>query len=227
MVATAQTKNRRVSVNVPLSRGLESAILGQKSPAHGQFGPHRNSGFCHSWPLDLRSMGLMGLTLATHWENIVRTSRSVLVLFVLFAVVLMSGHAARSDTNTERYTLSPAENGFMRLDKQTGAMTQCTQNDGAWACRPLADSRLELQNEVDKLRAENKSLRKQVEDLEETLGIGPEPPDESGPTTKFKLPSEKDVDRAFDYLEGMLSKLRERMEKLEKQHNGRDEGTPL
>jgi len=59
------------------------------------------------------------------------------------------------------------------------------------------------------------------------LGIGPELPDETGPTTKFELPSEKDVDRAFDYLEGMLSKLRERMEKLEKQHHGRGEGTPL
>ncbi len=153
-----------------------------------------------------------------------RTSRWVLALV---ALVLMSGQVAMSDTKSERYTMSPAENGFVRLDKQTGAMTQCTRDDGVWACKPMADSQHELQNEIEKLRAENKSLRKQVDELEETLGIGPEPPDEAGPTTRFELPSEKDVDRAFDYLEGMLSKLRERMEKLEKQHDGRGEGTPL
>jgi len=106
-------------------------------------------------------------------------------------------------------------------------MAQCTRNDGAWACKPIADSQLKLQEEVDKLRAENKSLREQVDDLEKTLGIGPTPPDDAGPSNKFALPSEDDVDRAFDYLEGMLSKLRERMEKLEKQHKRGGGGTPL
>ncbi|MCP4780724.1 MAG: hypothetical protein GY877_08220 [Hyphomicrobium sp.] len=92
-----------------------------------------------------------------------RTSRWVLALF---ALVLMSGQIAMSDTKNERYTMSPAENGFVRLDKQTGAMTQCTRDNGVWTCKPMADSQHELQNEIDKLRAENKSLRKQVDDLE-------------------------------------------------------------
>ncbi len=153
-----------------------------------------------------------------------RTSRWILALF---ALALMSGHVAMSDTKSERYTMSPTDDGFVRLDKQTGAMAQCTRNDGVWACKPMADSQGELQKEIDELRAENKSLRKQVDDLEETLGIGPTPPDDSGPPNKFTLPSEEDVDRAFDCLESMLSKLRERMEKLEKQHNKRGDGTPL
>ena len=153
-----------------------------------------------------------------------RTSRWFLALF---AIALMSGHSAMSDTKSERYTISPTDDGFVRLDKQTGAMAQCTHNDGEWACKPMADGQDELQKEIDELRAENKSLRKQVDDLEETMEIGPTPPDDSERSNKFTLPSEEDVDRAFDFLEGMLSKLRERMEKLEERHHKRGESTPL
>jgi len=184
----------------------------------------RDGGFRHSWRLISQEMCPKGINAALRLENIVRTSRWVLALF---ALAVMSGHAAMSDTTSDRYTMSPTDDGFVRLDKQTGAMAQCTRNDGVWACKPMADSQRKLQDEMDKLRAENKSLRKQVDDLEETLGIGPGPSDDDGPTTKFALPSEDDVDQAFDYLEGMLGKLRERMEKLEKQHNKRGEGTPL
>ena len=162
--------------------------------------------------------------MALRLEGILHTLRWVLALFTL---AIVSGSAAFADTNGGRYALSPTDDGFVRLDKQTGAMAQCTRNDGVWVCKPMADSQRQLQDELDKLRAENKSLRKQVDDLEETLGIGPAPSDEEGPTTKFVLPSEDDVDRAFDYLEKMLGKLRDRMEKLEKQHNNRGGGTPL
>ena len=153
-----------------------------------------------------------------------RTSRWFLALF---ALAFISGHSAMSDTKSDRYTMSPTDDGFVRLDKQTGAMAQCTRENGEWACKPMAGGQDELQKEINKLRAENNALRKQVDDLEETLGIGPTPPDESERSNKFTLPSEEDVDRAFDFLEGMLSKLRERVEKLEKQHHKRGESTPL
>jgi len=184
----------------------------------------RDGGFRHSWWLISREISPKGINAAFRLEDIVRTSRWALALF---AFAVMSGNAAMSDTTSGRYTMSPTDDGFVRLDKQTGAMAQCTRNDGVWACKPMADSQRELQDVMDKLRAENKSLRKQVDDLEETLGIGPGPSDDDGPTTKFALPSEDDVDQAFDYLEGMLDKLRERMEKLEKQHKNRGGGTPL
>ena len=54
--------------------------------------------------------------------------------------------------------------------------------------------------------------------MEEILGIGPEQPSGAWPSTNFALPCETDVDRAFDYLKGILCKPHERIEKLEKRH---------
>jgi len=90
-----------------------------------------------------------------------------------------------------------------------------------------ADRERRLRSNMDKLRTKNRSLREQVDDLEEILGIGPEQPNSAWPSTNFALPCETDVDRAFDYLEGILSQLHERIEKLEKRPKNRDSDTPL
>jgi cell division protein FtsB len=90
----------------------------------------------------------------------------------------------------------------------------------------MDDSQRLLMREIEKLQAENKSLKDQVEHLEETLGLGEDQAGASEPGSKFALPNEADVDKAFDYLEGMLKKLRERMEKL-KEEQGHDNGRAL
>ena len=148
------------------------------------------------------------------------------LVFALFALALTFSPADAAQESPGRHTMAPTEGGFVRLDTQTGTMSLCTREDGKWACEVMADSQLALQDEIDKLKAENQSLKGQVEQLEETLGVGPKP-DSSKPTTKFALPSEEDVDTAFDYLEGILKKLRDRMEKLEDEHGKKDDGTPL
>ncbi|MCC6984492.1 MAG: hypothetical protein IT535_14585 [Bauldia sp.] len=35
-----------------------------------------------------------------------------------------------------RYTITPADEGFVRLDTQTGAITHCASADGIWRCAP-------------------------------------------------------------------------------------------
>jgi hypothetical protein len=115
-----------------------------------------------------------------------------------------------------RYTMSPADGGgFVRLDRLTGAMALCTRKDDKWSCEDMHDSQRTLMSEVDKLRADNKSLKDQVEQLEETLGIGENQTDAPKPRAQLTLPTEQDVDKAFDYLEGIVKKLRERMQRLE------------
>jgi DNA repair exonuclease SbcCD ATPase subunit len=141
----------------------------------------------------------------------------------LVALTVCFGPGSVAAETGGRYTMSPTEDGMVRLDTQTGAMALCRRKDGAWACEDMEDSQRTLMGEIDKLRTENKSLKEQVEHLEETLGLGQTETDAPGPSAKLTLPSEADVDKAFDYLERMLNKLHERMEKLEEKHGRKPE----
>jgi hypothetical protein len=149
------------------------------------------------------------------------------ILMVALASIPGAGQAA--DDAGHRYTMTPSEGGVVRLDTQTGAMALCTRKDGRWACEDMNDSQRALRDEIDKLQAENKSLKGQVEHLEATLGLGEngdKNAEEPKTTHQLTLPTEQDVDRAFDYLETMLKKFRDRMERLKQEHD-RKPGTAL
>ena len=88
----------------------------------------------------------------------------------------------------------------------------------------VSHATLHNMDEIERLQSENKSLKAQVDHLEETLGLGEGQADAAKPGTKLTLPTEQDVDKAFDYFERMLNKLHERMDKLEKK---RGDGTAL
>jgi hypothetical protein len=46
---------------------------------------------------------------------------------------------AAQDTHPGRFSVTPAEHGFIRLDTRTGNTTHCTQNNGMWTCRPVIE----------------------------------------------------------------------------------------
>lgn len=118
-----------------------------------------------------------------------------------------------------RFTMSQVDDGFVRLDKQTGAMALCTKKDADWSCVPMADQQRDLREDLDRLKAENEELKKEIRRLEDTFVTGKlnERPgtNNDGPPggmPEFKLPSEEDVDQAVDYLERMIRKFRDRFE---------------
>lgn len=147
---------------------------------------------------------------------------SVALAIASMAIASAEGPAAEGESG--RYTMSPTDRGVIRLDTKTGAMALCTRKDGdRWACEDMGDSQRALMDENERLRSENKSLKDQVDHLEETLGLG-EGQADAKPNAKLALPSEQDVDKAFDYFERMLNKLHERIEKLKEKHG---DGTAL
>jgi hypothetical protein len=146
--------------------------------------------------------------------------------FSLVALAFMSAASPAAEEGGGRYSMSPTDDGVVRLDTRTGAMALCTRKDERWACEDMNDSQRVLMSEIEKLQAENKSLKEQVEHLEQTLGLGENGADAAKPGTTLTLPSEEEVDKAFDFLEGVLGKLRERIEKLKKEH-GKSDGSAL
>jgi hypothetical protein len=150
-----------------------------------------------------------------------------------------SGQAA-TESKSGRYTMQPVEGGMVRLDTETGVMSLCKQTVGAWSCDAMPDSQQSLRDQLAKLEAENQALKDENHRLEDTFGLG-EPKKDGGPdkgaegsplnqdtgppAPKSNIPNEKDVDQMFDYVEGMLRKFRERIDRLEKEKT--DEGRPL
>lgn len=156
---------------------------------------------------------------------------------ILAGLSLPVAHAAAEDA-PGRYTMTPTEGGFIRLDTQTGSISMCSGREGQWACRAMPDDQKALQDRVTKLEEENRALKLENKRLEDVLGLNPDKPKAdaapaapgdqapSAPPGKgFKLPSEKDVDQAFDYFESLLKKFRERLKKMEEKPGGN--GVPL
>lgn len=139
--------------------------------------------------------------------------RALLLAFSIIAVVALGVTGVASQEKQGRYVMSPTENGFVRLDTETGAMSVCAQRNGRWICELMEDEAQKLQDEITRLRAE-------VKRLEEQAAAGGAPSD--APTTveprkRLELPTEEEVDRALDYFESIFRKFRERIERFEEQ----------
>lgn len=157
------------------------------------------------------------------------------------ALILPAHHfkaGAAEVPESDRYTMSPVDGGFVRLDKKTGAMSLCGKANDTWTCEAMQDNSQELREQLDALRAENADLKDEIRRMEEVFGLNGKREGEGGPGPqanqppgKFNLPSEKDVDKAIDYLEGMIRKFRDRFEdfgdKTDPDKNPPKEVTPL
>lgn len=88
--------------------------------------------------------------------------------------------AARADEATPdnaggRYSFSKAEDGFVRLDMQTGEVALCSQRSVGWTCQAAPEDRAVLENEIARLRGENAALKKDILDHGLPLPGGAQP----------------------------------------------------
>jgi hypothetical protein len=146
-----------------------------------------------------------------------RTVAGATVFFLLLAQVALADSA---EPSADRYTLSPAEGGFLRLDKQTGAVAMCAKSGADWSCKSI-DDRAAAEagsSEIAKLEQENRALKDRVKALEESMesGKGLAPPVEGPPGGKIQLPTDQEVDQALDYVERIYKKFRDRIKDLDK-----------
>lgn len=121
------------------------------------------------------------------------------VSFVFFAVVLAPACPALAQTpepppsEAGRFAMAPAEGGFLRLDKQSGAVSFCTVEGGLSVCRASAEEKTALEAEVARLSRENAELRAR-------LSGGVAPPQKS-------LPGEEELERALSFTERFFRRM--------------------
>jgi hypothetical protein len=78
----------------------------------------------------------------------------------------------------ERFSMTPTDGGFLRLDKQTGAVSFCTVEAGVSTCRAGVDERVALEKEIAQLRRENAELKASGDAARSQSGASPLPREE-------------------------------------------------
>ena len=102
-------------------------------------------------------------------------------------LALPAGMATAQDG---RYVMQRAENGFVRLDTQTGQVSFCRQQDEQFVCRMSADDRQTLEAEIDE-------LEDRIAELEAMVSNGGAPMTDG-------LPTEDEIDRTMGIMEDMM-----------------------
>jgi hypothetical protein len=99
------------------------------------------------------------------------------------AFLLLCGQAVAQ----QRFQLEQTEQGIVRLDTETGALTICRADGGELTCRMAPDERAAYEKELD-------LLEKRVAALEERFSQ----------TKPGNLPSDEEVDRSLSIMERFM-----------------------
>jgi hypothetical protein len=139
------------------------------------------------------------------------------------------------DTENGRYALSPVDDGVIRLDTRTGAVSTCSNSGNGWACYTVPDERAALDAEIGRLQADNEKLKAELAAREPTVtGKVDEALPKSDPLKKAEpkvadgerkieipLPSDRDMDRVMSFLEQAWRRLVEMANRVQKDVAGK------
>lgn len=99
--------------------------------------------------------------------------------------------AANAQDDAERFRLEKTDDGYVRMDTQTGEMSICEQRAGQLVCRLAADERSAFQDEIDRLSGSVKALEDRVTALEKAPALP-------------GLPTEEEFDKTMGYMQRFL-----------------------
>jgi hypothetical protein len=159
----------------------------------------------------------------------------VAVLAVCLGGVGVTRAQSAPDTENGRFTLSPTDDGLLRLDTRTGAVSTCNNSGAGWACYVVPDERKALDDEIGRLQADNEKLKAKLAEPEAPVaGKIDEPLPKSDSLRKSEpkvaegerkieipLPSDRDVDRVMSFLEKAWRRLIEIANRVQRDVNGK------
>lgn len=131
------------------------------------------------------------------------------------ASTLLAASAAAAPPPSEggRFQIAPADGGFLRLDRETGATAFCKPSGDGYACRPTVEEGRpspEVTTEIEKRVA---AIERQ---LKETQGLPPVPPLPKTDGPSAELPSDDQMDRVASFIERAMKRLKELAQEMQK-----------
>ncbi|MBN8964777.1 MAG: hypothetical protein J0H89_05200 [Rhizobiales bacterium] len=147
------------------------------------------------------------------------------------------GPDAAPPAETGCYSFHRRGEDFVRLDSQTGQLSQCGWSAIGWSCKTAPDERSALESEIGRLQRENAALKRSLlsRGLDLPAGVLPDatrqslskadtprPPADVPDASRDdsvagpKMPSEADLDRAMAYIKNVWRRLVEMMIDLQR-----------
>ena len=118
-------------------------------------------------------------------------------LLAAFAALMLSAPAnAETIQQSGRYTLVVIDDGFIRLDTQSGEIARCTGDPDKLTCRLAADERLAYIGEIERLEERIDALEERMARLE-AAGPARRRGREFGRREEYGLPSDEEIDQAL------------------------------
>jgi hypothetical protein len=141
------------------------------------------------------------------------------VAAVVFAMPALAEGPPPDSEEGGRYTFNKVQDGYLRLDSQTGQVAICSRRSVGWACQAAPEDRAVLESEIARLRGENATLKKDIlsRGLPLPAGAMPEPPPMRNGDRNLRLPSSADLDRMVALMGRMWRRLVEMIENVQKE----------
>ena len=127
--------------------------------------------------------------------------KPILVSLALFAAQPGGADAAQQ---TGRYTLKQTNDGFMRLDTETGSVAHCTKRNNKWQCDGVSAGKTSQDPEISRLKRQNKELNERIARLEAKVRALTTKARQ--PKTKLQLPSDQELDEVMGFFEKLVSR---------------------
>ncbi|HEV7433621.1 MAG TPA: hypothetical protein VGO22_01920 [Pseudorhizobium sp.] len=107
---------------------------------------------------------------------------------LVLSLALLPSLAVAQEAEGQRFQLERTDNGLVRLDRQTGTVSLCREDNGTLSCRMAADERAAYEQELD-------LLEKRVSALEDRL--------EQGGASR-DLPGEAEIEQSLSIMERFM-----------------------
>lgn len=122
--------------------------------------------------------------------------KSIRLPLLLALSLAAAAPALAQDGLANRFTMQKTENGFVRMDTQTGEMSMCTEANGEIVCKMAADERHAFEEQLARLSARVAALEKNA------AGDGLQPSMIAPPESA--LPDDAEIERTLGVMEKMM-----------------------
>lgn len=109
----------------------------------------------------------------------------------IWALLFAAGSFAQEAPG--RFAMKDVEDGLIRMDTQTGAVSHCRRKATDWVCETVADERKAYQDEITRLTRENEELRQKLaRDAE---------------ARKKRFPGDEELDQVMTFMEKIMRRV--------------------
>lgn len=138
-------------------------------------------------------------------------------IVIAAAAIFVSQAVAGAQAADERYRLEKTQNGYVRMDTQTGAMSICEERNGQLVCKLAADERDAYQDQIERLQSSLKALDDRVTALEK-----------GEPTIRAPgLPTEEEFEKSMGYMERFFRRFMGMVRDLDQEQKTPEPSAPV